>query len=167
MSEHEQYYSDMPSTAIGAARLMPTTQTQIDVFSDQIIESVQSGEVNPLEVLHIFKSLEKAQERILKAVKEEILKEAERYPNGPFEFHGVTMQKTEAGVQYDFKVCGDPVHDQRESIMNAAKSLLDERREFLKSLKEPITIVDEGSGEVVTVRPPLKKSTTTVKVTIK
>lgn len=167
MSDHEQQYSDMPSTAIGAARMMPTTQTQIDLFSDQMIESVKSGEVYGLEVLHIFKSLEKAQERILKAIKDNIITEAEKYGKESFDFHGVKMQITEAGVQYDFKVCGDPIHDERESSMNAAKSLLDERKEFLKAIKEPTTIVIEGSGEVVTVRPPLKKSTTTVKVTIR
>jgi hypothetical protein len=159
--------NDMPSTAISAVRMMPTTQTQIDVFSDQMIESVKSGEANPLEVLHIFKSLEKAQERILKEIKDNILSEAGKYPEKTFEFHGAKLTKTEVGVTYDFKVCGDPVHDQRESIMNAAKNLLDERKEFLKSLKEPITTVDEGSGEVVTIRPPLKKSTSTVTVSIK
>lgn len=158
--------NEQPTSAIGAARMMPTTQTQIDVFSDQMIEAVQSGEASGLEVQLILKSLEKASERIMKAIKDNILSEAEKYPKGPFEFHGATLQIVEAGTQYDFKVCGDPVHDQRESIVNAAKTLLDERKEFLKSLKEPITIVDEGSGEVVTVRPPLKKSTTTIKTTI-
>jgi hypothetical protein len=165
--EHEQHYSDIPSTAIGAARLLPTTQTQIDVFSDQMIESVRSGEVYGLEVLHIFKSLEKAQERILKAIKDNILTEAEKYGKQPFDFQGVTMQIVEAGTQYDFSVCGDPVRDERDAAVNSAKSLLKERENFLKAIKEPTTIVIEGSGEVVTVRPPLKKSTTTVKVTIK
>lgn len=159
--------NDLPSNAIGAARMMPTTQTQIDVFSDQMIESVKSGEASGLEVLMIFKSLEKASERVLKSIKDNILSEAEKYPEKTFEFHGAKLTKTEVGVTYDFKVCGDPVHDQRESIMNAAKNLLDERKEFLKSLKEPITVVDEGSGEVVTIRPPFKKSTSTVTVSIK
>jgi len=159
--------SELPDNAISTTRLLPSTQTEIDIFSDQLIESVKSGHVYGLELLKIFRSLEKVQDRVLKEIKQNILAEAEAYPERSFDFQGVKMEKAETGVSYDYSVCGDPVHDQRESIMNAAKSLLDERKEFLKALKEPVTIVDEGSGEVVTIRPPSKKSTSSIKVSIR
>lgn len=156
-----------PSNAMGVVRLFPSTQTQIDVFSDNIIQSVQNGEASPLETLVLLKALEKASERIMKEIRENVITAAEKYPERTFEFAGASIEKGEVGVKYDYATCGDPVYEQRQSIMDAAKTLVDERTAFLRTLKEPITIVDEGSGEIVTIRPPQKTSTTSVKVTIR
>lgn len=158
---------EQPTSALSAMRSLATTQTQVDVFSDQLIESVKSGEANPIEVLVMLRAFEKVSKRVLDEIKDNILSESDKYTEKTWEYHGNKLTKAEVGVSYDYSVCGDPVHDQRESILNAAKSLLDERKEFLKALKEPVTIVDEGSGEIVTIKPPLKKSTSTVTVSIK
>lgn len=157
----------MPSTAMGVVRQFPSTQTQIDVFSDNIIASVKNGESSPLETLVLLKALEKATDRILKEIKENVVTAAEKYPERSFEFAGAQLEKSEVGVKYDYSVCGDTIYEQRQSNLDAAKTLLDERTAFLRALKQPITIVDESSGEVITIRPPEKKSTTSVKVTIK
>src|SRR5688572_8743447 len=159
--------SNESTSALSAMRSLATTQTQVDIFSDQLIEAVKSGEANPLEVLVMLRAFEKVSKRVLSEIHENILSESDKYTEKTWDYHGNKLTKSEVGVQYDYSVCGDPVHDQRESIMNAAKSLLDERKEFLKALKEPVTIVDEGSGEAVTIRPPVKKSTSTVTVSIK
>ncbi len=57
---------NLPSTALGTIRLLTTTQTHVDVFSDGLIQSVKSGEANPLEVLVTLKAFEKVIERTLK-----------------------------------------------------------------------------------------------------
>jgi len=159
--------NELPTSALSTMKLMATTQTQIDVFSDQLIQSVKEGEAYALEVLVMLRAFEKVSKRVLSEIEDNILKEAEQYPEKSFDYHGNKLEKSEAGVSYDYTVCGDPVHDQRESIMLAAKSQLDERKEFLKALKEPITILDEGTAEVITIRPPVKKSTSIVKVSIR
>lgn len=159
--------NEQPTSALSALRSLATTQVQVDVMSDQIIESVKSGEANPLEILIMLRAFEKVSKRVLSEISDNILSESDKYPEKTWDYHGNKLTKSEVGVQYDYSVCGDPVHDQRESILNAAKTLLDERKEFLKALKEPVTIVDEGSGEVITIRPPAKKSTSTVTVSIK
>lgn len=159
--------NEQPTSALSALRSLATTQVQVDVMSDQIIESVKSGEANPLEILIMLRAFEKVSKRVLSEISDNILSESDKYPEKTWDYYGNKLTKSEVGVQYDYSVCGDPVHDQRESILNAAKTLLDERKEFLKALKEPVTIVDEGSGEAITIRPPAKKSTSTVTVSIK
>lgn len=159
--------NDLPTTVIGTLRLFATTQVQVDRMSDLLIQEVKEGNANPLEVLIQLRAIEKVSGRVLKEIQENILREADKYAEKSFEFNSCKLEKAELGTKYDFTVCGDPVWEQRVSIMNAAKTLVDERQEFLKSLKEPITIVDEGSGEVATIRPPLKTSTSGVKVSIK
>lgn len=156
-----------PSNAMGVVRLFPSTQTQIDVFSDNIIQSVQNGEASPLETLVLLKALEKASERIIKEIREHVITAAEKYPEKTFEFAGATLERSEVGVKYDYTGCGDTIYEQRQSAMDAAKTLVDERTAFLRALKQPMTIVDEMTGEIVTIRPPEKKSTTSVKVTIR
>jgi hypothetical protein len=64
-------------------------------------------------------------------------------------------------------VCGDPLHDRLESEFNTAKARLDERKKFLKGLNQPLKTIDEETGEVIELRPPLKTSTSSVTVSIK
>ena len=154
-------------TAIGATRLLPTTQTQIDVFSDQVIESVHQGETNPLEVLVIMKAFEKATERILKEIRENFVKEANTYPEKSFELFGAKLEKAEVGTKYNYSICNDPVYNRRLAIATEATKLVKEREDFLKSLKEPMNFIDEETGEAVKIIPPLKTSTESVKVSIK
>lgn len=159
--------NEIPNTAIGVTRMLPTTQTQIDVFSDGVIQSVKEGEANPLEVLVMCKAFEKANERILKEIRDNFIIEANKYPEKSFEFNGAKLTKAEVGTKYDYTHCNDSVYNDRKKIVDEATKQLKEREEFLKSLKEPITVVDEGSGEVITIRPPLKTSTSSLTVSIK
>jgi hypothetical protein len=147
--------------------MLPTTQTQIDIFSDQIIESVRQGEVNPIEVLVMFKAFEKAQDRILKEIRENYVNEASKYPESSFEFNGAKIEKAELGTMHNYAVCNDTVLERLEVDFNTAKGLLDDRKKFLQALKEPITVVDELTGEVVKINPPVKKSTSGLKVFIR
>lgn len=159
--------TDLPSTAIGAARMLPTTQTQIDIFSDQVIESVRNGEANPLEVLIILKAFEKAQERIIKEIRENFVTEAGKYPETSFEFNGAKIEKVEVGTKYNYAICNDPIYKNRLEIAEKAKEKLSERETFLKAIKEPINIVDEETGELIKIIPALKTSTSSLKVSIR
>lgn len=159
--------SYLPETPVSALRMLATTQTEIDRFSDGLIQSVKDGEVNPLEILVMLRAFDKVSKRVLSEIDENYLKEADKYPEKKFELFGASIEKAEVGTSYDYTVCCDPIFEERESSMNAAKTLLDERKEFLKGLKEPMTMIHEPTGEVITIRPPAKKSTSGLKVTIR
>jgi len=159
--------NELPSTAIGTLRLFATTQTQVDVFSDQIIESVKHGEANPLEVLTMFKAFEKVSERVLNEIKPNILTEAEKHPERIFEFNGNKIEKAELGVKYNYSICNDPVYNELKMKLDEAAKLVKEREEFLKALKEPITQLNEDTGEIFKIIPPLKTSQSGVKISIR
>ncbi len=158
--------SELPQSPTELLTLMASTQTQIDIFSDGVIESVKGGEINPLTVLIQLRAMAKASERILKEINENIMRESEKYPN-EFDYQGNKITKAEHGTKYEYSNCGDPVYAQRLKIVQEATEQLKEREAFLKAIKEPITLLDEGSGEVVTVRAPSKKSTSGLNVSIK
>lgn len=159
-------YDNLPATALGALRLLASTQTQIDVFSDQLIAAVKEEGANPLEILVQLRAMEKVSARVIKEIMDNAVTMIDR-SNGKYELSGNLIERAEAGTRYDFTVCGDYIWEQRKSISDAAQTQLKEREDFLKSLKEPIQILVEETGELQLVRPPLRTSKTIVKVEIK
>jgi uncharacterized protein YjgD (DUF1641 family) len=159
--------SELPESAIGALRMFATTQTQIDVFSDQLIASVKQGEVNPLEVLIQLRAFEKVTKRVLEEIKDELLTASAKYSETRIELYGSIVEKAELGTKFDDSVCKDPVVQALEEYAMVANEKLKARQEFLKALKEPLTILDELTGEVSKIYPPSKKSTSGLKVTIR
>jgi len=159
--------NQLPQTAAEYLTLAPNTQTSIDVFSDGVIQSVQAGEINPLTVLIQIRAMEKAFERILKETKDNIMREADRYPGNEFEYAGNKVTKTEHGVRYDYGSCGDPIYQRLFEVAFEANGQLKERENFLRAVKVPFKTVDEGTGEVATISPPTKKSTSGLNVSIR
>lgn len=157
----------LPQSPTELLTLMASTSTQIDVFSDGVIESVQAGEINPLTVLIQLKAMQKASERILKEIQPNLLKEADLYTENEFEFMGNKITKAEHGTKYDYSVCNDPEWFVLKAKETALKSSLTEREAFLKALRKPLETLDKESGEVVTLFPPSKKSTSGLNVSIK
>lgn len=155
------------TTPVGLLKLGASTSVQVDVFSDGIIQAVKQGEISAMEVLIHLKAFEKASGRILKEIQESFVREAEKYPERSFSFHGNTIEKTEVGVKYDYSVCGDPEWERWSVDEQTAASRRQGREAFLKALKEPMEVLDKMTGEVITLRPPTKKGTTSLKVTIK
>lgn len=159
--------NDLPTHATGVMNLFSTSRTGIDVFSDQIIQAVKEGEINPLQVRIWIKTMEEIIERVKKETSENQLREADKWSEQKFLYLGATIEKADVKTEYDYSVCGDIDYELFEVALNTAKESLEDRKKFLRSLKEPLDILDKDSGEVRTVRPPLKKSTAGLKVSIK
>jgi len=160
-------YDLTPQSPRDLLTLMASTSTQIDVFSDGVIQSVKEGEINPLTVLIQLKAMEKATERILKEIKENLLTESDKYSEKEFDFMGNKITKAEHGTKYDYSVCGDPVYKRLSDVATQANEQLKERETFLKAVKQPFNFLDESTGEVFIISPPTKESTSGLNVSIK
>lgn len=159
--------SNLPETPVQLLTLMANTSTQIDVFSDGIIQAVKGGEINPLAVLVQLRAMAQASERILKEIDHEIMSEAGKYPGSTFEYMGNKITKAEHGTKYDYSVCNDPVFNdllkEQESIAAKVKA----RQERLKAQTTPETIIDPTSGEIFIINPPIKRSKSGLNVSIR
>lgn len=147
--------------------LMASTSTQIDVFSDGVIQSVKEGEINPLTVLIQLKAMAKASERILNEIADNLLAESDKYHEKEFDFMGNKITKAEHGTKYDYSACGDPVYDRLSKVATQANDQLKERETFLKAVKQPFNFLDESTGEVFIIKPPTKKSKSGLNVSIR
>lgn len=149
---------------IGTLRIMPSTPQQVATFAKGIIQSVKSGDANPLEVLVMLRSLELVSELVKDEIGDNVLRAADKYPEKKFEAFGAIIEKSENGTKYSYETSKDTIYERLQTDFNTAKDRLDERTAFLRGLKQPIIVIDEMTGEVVTITPPLKKSKSGVRV---
>ena len=153
-------------TALSTLRLLPFSKQQVEVFADQIKNELESGNVNPLELAIYFKSIEKTVEKVSEKLKELALQEAEKYGK-KFEFKGAEISISELGTIYDYSKTGDYEWERWDAAVKQDTDRRKERETMLKGLTGSLTIVNEETGEMETIYPPIKKSTTGISISLK
>lgn len=153
-------------TTINTLSILPNTKQEIESFSSKIISELESGMINPLDLLKQIKCFEKVIEQTKDTLSKMAREEAEKYGTKNFEFKGVKIELAEVGTKYDYSKCNDFVMAKVSEDLAKLNETKKQRETFLKSLKEPIQLVDEESGDVFQVMPPVKSSSSSLKVTI-
>jgi len=125
-----------------------------------IATAVESGETNALKALTLLKIYE----TIVTAARKEIMQRA-KYGKGECAMLGFKITEMESGTSYDYSGCGDIEWERWDAAVLSATNSRKAREAVLKALKDPMTLVNEDTGETYRVNPPLKKSTTTLKFT--
>lgn len=160
------YEQEMTAPAI--LSLFDTTKDQRASFVADVIARLDT--INPLDLHLQVKCMEEIIESLkgTPEYKSAILDEADKYPGKKFNHRHAEFTKMEAGVKYNYLMCGDAEYDRLHAEGESIKEKLKARETFLKSIpSEGITQVEEMTGEVVKIYPPSKTSTTTVSVKLK
>ena len=134
--------------------------------SQIIISAIQQGEVNPLELKLKVKAMESVLETIKPILDKAARDEAETFGAKSFERLGAKVELFEAATKYDYSMCNDDEYKYLLVEQEKLKLKIKKREEFLKSIDGKMTLVIEGTGEVVTVFPPTKSSTSSLKITL-
>ena len=74
---------------------------------------------------------------------------------------------SELSTKYDYFNCQDVAWNDLTKQITELTEKRKEREAMLKTIKEPITLVDEPTGETWTLNPAIKTSTSGIKITIK
>lgn len=157
---------EMQPTSIVA--LFQTNKEQRISFASQVINSVIEGEANPLNVHLQLKAMEDIIEVIKSDIgyKNSVLEYAEK--NGKsFEYQNAKIYIREVGTKYDFSKCGDTIYSELEAQQSTLKDKIKQRADFLKKAPIEGTNTIDENGEVITIYPPSKTSTTSIVVTLK
>ena len=96
--------------------------------------------------------------------KDYILNEVSKYGNSHVTASGTKLEVAEVGTKYDYTKSNDPELKELEEQKAIIDFKIKERQTFLKSLKQPMEVL--FSDELVTLYPPAKTSTTSIKTTI-
>lgn len=145
-------------------------------FHDQMKAMIKDTGYGLFEYLEVVKFFEKIKEyisgnsqskiepdkEIIEMVREEVVKHNGKYTTP----RGVKFETAETGTRYDFTKCGDPVLDLLEDQAEELAEKIKQRREFLKTVPASGLEIHTGEGELTTIYPPSKSSTSGYKITI-
>lgn len=153
-------------TAMQTVRLMPENKQQIENFAAQLEQGLESGNIVASELLRFQKALEKVFDKIKPTLIDCAINEIEKYEKNAI-IKNTEFSIVEAGVKYDYTDCNDHVLNNLMLDIDYLKGKIKSREAMLKSLSEPMQIIDEATGEVSTIYAPKKSSSTTIKVSFK
>lgn len=145
------------------------TKDDQKLFAEKLSKQVLNGDIYAIDFFVKIKSLIETLNLVIKNqdVLDCVIGEIESYGKEIPSYNGATLSLFESGVKYDYSNCGDTKYNSLIEQKKEIDAKIKERESFLKTIKEKITIVDEETGEIVTVHAPSKSSTTTVKTTYK
>lgn len=154
-------------TAVSTLSTFNTSKDGIKRYVDQVVSEIKSGTMNALTAKIYIKSIQKSLEEIDKQISEDVMNEANKYEKR-FEYRGAIVEQCEVGTKYDFSNCGDIIWDELNKQINQLTERKKEREALLKTVKqEGLRFFDESTSELWHVSPPIKTSTSGIKITIK
>jgi len=130
-----------------------------------LLKDLDEGHITPLQLAAQLKFVEDIITNVKEELRQRVVAEQSKYGKERMTFKGATFDIKEAGIKYDFSQCQDDIWNDIDKKMQMLTERRKEREAFLKTLKERFTYVDESTGEIVTIYPPQKKSTTTYAIT--
>jgi hypothetical protein len=142
----------------------PKTKEDIKIWAESLVKGLDSGDINPMDLLQAIKGVEKLHEEIKPLLSKSVLNEVRKYPEKLIDYHGVKFTIKETGTTYSYDNCNDPVYVELKTLADEANENLKKRQKFLQSLTEPFKYLDEGTGELIVIYPAVKTSTTGVQV---
>lgn len=135
---------------------------------ESLASAVEQGTMNPLQLLIKLRWAQSVIEGTIQRIESDAVYEADKYGrNEEIRLHGAVCKVKEAGVKYDYSGCGDAVWTRLKENESALADQRKAREKLLQAIKGHQTIIDEETGECMTVHGPAKTSKTVVEVRLK
>lgn len=150
--------------------MIPANKSEQNAMAAECVKNILEGNVDTLQAVVQAKSINEVTSLFLKddRVREMVINECGKYDkNERATFRGAEVTVKESGVKYNFTECNDVIYSQLVEDLLSLTSKVKEREKFLKAVTKPLTAIDEETGEVYTILPPSKSSTTTFAVSFK
>ena len=112
------------------------TKTQIDTFARKVLDEIDTGNYNPLNIHLCLKAMEELVKRLKEGIAEQVLAEAQKYGK-QFDYLDSKVQLSERRT-YDFSY---------DSIWNDLDKIKKEREDMLKHITGPVA--DPDTGEMI------------------
>src|SRR3990167_6242820 len=133
--------------AISTITNFTTSKEGINKFVAQCVSEIEAGLIDPLHMSIYLKTMEKIIEGIQAKIKASALSEAEKYGKS-FEFRGAKIEVSDSlGTKYDYANCSDIVWNDLTKQITELTEKRKEREAMLKTVKEPMTLVDPETSE--------------------
>lgn len=138
----------------------------VEEVRSELARKVIDGEVDAVKVMaaikfyqKVFNGDDKKDNGLTHLIKDEVLTELGKDKIRQ-DWYGFKVEVKEAGAKYDYSNCNDKVYFDLIEEEKELSERIKARETFLKSIKESESILNEDTGEVTKIYPPVKKSTT-------
>lgn len=124
-----------------------------------IVDEVKEGFEDSLKVFISAKKASKIFEGVLDEIKGKAAEDLKLGKSETYKKFGCKITKEVMGVKYYFDRCNDREYDLFSQKLEA-------RKNYLKSLSQPEQLIDENTGEIIYIHPPVKTGTEGLKIVI-
>ena len=144
------------------------SKSQLKIMADMSLKEIfdNGRAIEAAEALSVMENFIKelrANKQFSDYVRDEIAKNGKQ-----IETNSAKIELAETGVKYSFDNCSDVIYEQLSQQLESIEQQLKDRKEFLKTVPlSGLSIINEQTGEVSTIYPPSKSSTSTYKITLK
>lgn len=149
---------------INKNRVLSMTKSDITSIAKAVSEEIKEGSGNPLETLLSFKKLAELSKLIENNIKVDVMNSLKLGEKEVYKANNAEITTMETSVKYDYASSGDSVWIELNSQIKELQSKIKEREKFLKAIPDE-GMVNAETGEVI--KKPIKKSSQTLKITIK
>lgn len=136
----------------------------VEIAEKEAAAIAESADTSLLPIILNVKRAKDYLETFEKGLKKQVLEEALSHGDKGFKAHGASFSIRENGARWNYSNCQDPLYNQLVEQEREIAEKRKEREKFLQAIKGHITVVDEESGDVVTVHAPVKTSETGVTI---
>ena len=145
-------------TTTGILSLLDTTKAQRATFVADVISRIEEGQADPIKVKLQVKKMEELCKAIADNPRFRDLLMDEAVKNGKsFEMYEAKFEIRSAPAKLDYSGCNDAEHARLTDSIEELKGRLKDRETFLKTIPViGLDTVDESTGEVVKLYPPVK-----------
>lgn len=147
----------------------PKNKFDQQMLANEIILPVIDGDVNPIDTYVKAKAIQDALKIVTDddRIKDLVICEVEKYGNNTT-YNSASIQVKEMGVKYDYSGCNDDIYNALIHNIEVLKEKLKQRENFLKSItSDGATMVNEETGEVNKIYPPVKMAAQGIAITFK
>jgi hypothetical protein len=137
------------------------TKSDIKIATDMLIDQIDSGEINPIDVALQLKVLEEFVKDAREKLNNYTIEELRKYPTGRTSIFETRIEIAETGIKYDYSQ--DLVWQKLKQDNEMTSIALKFREDILKKIPAGSQLVDENGEASIG---PSKTSTTSYKITL-
>lgn len=156
MEEVNESLAVLADKQLATLDLKDLTKADINNKVAIIGEAIAEGHFSAVDALCFAKKLEELAKQLGAVSKDYAADELSLGKNQKYDRFSVSITERN-NVRYDYGSTGDAQWIKMNEEVETLKAEIKARETFLKSVTKPMTIVDEDSGSIETINPPIQK----------
>lgn len=154
------------------------SEAGVEQVAHKLYTDVLEGKTSAINMVEMFKFIDEVgssvkakadlngKYKFVDLVRDEITRNSENGKSCTSKY-GTKLELAETGAKYDYSACGDPEWDEINKKFKEIEIQRKKREKFLQTISDKgMTLVNEDTGDITKLFPPIKTSTSSFKQTL-